>query len=47
LVKSGVLDRPSAVGLLAIKALALMRSELRAAGPVYAKLWEVGLSEEE
>ena len=47
LVKSGVLDRPSAVGLLAVTAIALMRSELRAAGPVYAKLWEVGLSEEE
>jgi 2'-5' RNA ligase len=47
LVKSGVLDRPSAVGSLAIKALALMRSELRGAGPVYAKLWEVELSEEE
>lgn len=47
LVKSGVLDRPSAVGSLAVTAIALMRSELRAAGPVYAKLWEVGLSEEE
>lgn len=47
LVKSGVLDRPSAVGSLAVTAIALMRSELRAAGPVYTKLWEVGLSEEE
>ncbi len=47
LVKSGVLDRPSGVGSLAVNAIALMQSELRAAGPVYAKLWEVGLSEEE
>lgn len=47
LVRSGVLDRPSAVGSLAVTAIALMRSELRAAGPVYTNLWEVGLSEEE
>lgn len=47
LVKSGVLDRPSGLGSLAVNAIALMQSELRAAGPVYAKLWEVGLSEEE
>jgi len=47
LVKSGVLDRPSAVGSVAVTAIVLMRSELRAAGPVYTKLWEVGLSEEE
>jgi len=47
LVKSGVLDRLSGVGSLAGNALALMRSELRAAGPVYVKLWEVGLSKEE
>ncbi len=47
LVRSGVLDRPSAVGSLAVTAIALMQSELRTAGPVYTKLWEVGLSEEE
>lgn len=45
--KSGVLDRPLTVGSLAINAIALMKSELRPAGPVYTKLWEARLAEGE
>jgi 2'-5' RNA ligase len=45
--KSGVLDRPAALGPLAINAIVLMKSELRPAGPVYTKLWEAPLAEGE
>ena len=45
LAKSGVLDRPSAVGSLVINAIALVKSELHPAGPVYTKLWEARLAE--
>jgi RNA 2',3'-cyclic 3'-phosphodiesterase len=45
--KSGVLDRPSAVGSLAVRAIALVKSELHPAGPVYTKLWEARLAEGE
>ncbi|WP_455241229.1 RNA 2',3'-cyclic phosphodiesterase [Petrachloros mirabilis] len=44
LAKSGVMDRPVALGSLAVESVVLMRSELRPAGPRYTKLWEVNLS---
>ena len=47
IAKSGVLDRPVAIGSLAINAIVLMKSELRPAGPVYTKLWETRLAEGE
>lgn len=41
LAKSGVMDRPLALGSLAVESIALMRSELRPTGSVYTRLWEV------
>jgi 2'-5' RNA ligase len=41
LAKSGVLDLPLAIGRLEINAIVLMKSDLRSAGPVYTKLWEI------
>jgi len=43
LAKSGVMDRPVALGSLAVESVVLMRSELRPAGPRYTKLWELKL----
>lgn len=43
LTQSGVLDQPILSGSLAMKAVALMKSELRPTGSVYTKLWEVRL----
>lgn len=43
LAKSGVIDRPISLGLLAVESVVLMKSELRPTGPVYTKLWEVGI----
>ena len=45
LAQSGLLDRPMAVGSLAIDAITLMKSQLRPTGPVYTKLWEIRLAE--
>jgi 2'-5' RNA ligase len=45
--RSGVLDRPLAVGSLAMNAIVLVKSELHPAGPVYTKLWEARLAEGE
>lgn len=45
--KSGMLDRPSAIGSLAVNAIVLVKSELRPAGPVYTRLWETRLAEAE
>jgi 2'-5' RNA ligase len=42
LANSGLMDRPITLGLLAVKSIVLMKSELRPTGPVYTKLWEVG-----
>lgn len=42
LAKSGVLDRPISLGLLAVNSVVLMKSELRPGGAVYTKLWKVG-----
>ena len=42
LARSGMLDRPMAIGTLSIASVVLMKSDLRPTGPVYAKLWEVG-----
>ncbi|MBS0182474.1 MAG: RNA 2',3'-cyclic phosphodiesterase [Nitrospira sp.] len=41
LAKSGVMDRPIALGLLAVESIMLMKSELRPTGSIYVKLWEV------
>jgi 2'-5' RNA ligase len=40
LAKSGVLDRPVALGSLVVGPVVLMKSELRPTGSVYTKLWE-------
>lgn len=41
LAQSGVLDRPLEIGPMEINSIVLMKSDLRPAGPVYTKLWEV------
>ena len=41
LAKSGAMDRPISLGLLEVKSVVLMKSELRPTGSLYAKLWEV------
>ena len=41
LAKSGAMDRPVSLGLLAVESVVLMKSELRPTGSVYTKLWEV------
>ena len=43
LARSGVMDKPVAIGSLAVESIALMKSELRPTGAVYTKLWEVKL----
>jgi len=45
LAKSGVLDRPFAIGTLVMGSVALMRSELKPTGSIYTKLWEVKVGE--
>ena len=40
LARSGLLDKPVTVGLMAVKFLTLMKSELKPTGSVYTKLWE-------
>jgi 2'-5' RNA ligase len=42
MANSGLMDRPITLGLLAMRSIVLMKSELRPTGPVYTKLWEVG-----
>jgi len=44
LAKGGVMDRPLSLGSLAVRSVALMRSELRPTGSLYTKLWEVLVS---
>jgi RNA 2',3'-cyclic 3'-phosphodiesterase len=44
LTQSGALDGPIVLDSLAMKAVALMKSELRPTGSVYTKLWDVRLS---
>jgi RNA 2',3'-cyclic 3'-phosphodiesterase len=44
LAKSGVMDRPIALGSLALGSVVLIKSELRPTGSVYTKLWEIALS---
>jgi RNA 2',3'-cyclic 3'-phosphodiesterase len=41
LARSGVLDKPLLVGLMAVDAITLMKSELKPTGSVYTKLWSV------
>jgi 2'-5' RNA ligase len=43
LAKSGALDRPLSLGSLAVESVVLMKSELKPAGSVYTKLWDVRL----
>jgi RNA 2',3'-cyclic 3'-phosphodiesterase len=43
LAKSGVMDRSLDLGSLAVGAIELMKSELKPAGSVYTRLWEVKL----
>ncbi|MEO6307124.1 MAG: RNA 2',3'-cyclic phosphodiesterase [Nitrospiraceae bacterium] len=43
LAKGGVLDRPLSVGSLAVESVVLMKSELKATGSVYTRLWEARL----
>lgn len=43
LAKSGVMDRPLALGSLVVESVALMKSDLQPKGPVYTKLWELRL----
>lgn len=38
--KCGLLDRPLTVGTLPVRAVALMKSDLRPTGAVYTRLWE-------
>lgn len=45
LAKNGVMDRPLALGSLAIDTIALMKSDLKPTGSVYTKLWEVKVGE--
>ena len=45
LARSGVLDRPLAIGTLVMGSVALMRSELKPTGSIYTKLWEVKVGE--
>lgn len=40
LTKSGVLDRPVALGSFTVGPVVLMKSDLRPTGSVYTKLWE-------
>ena len=44
LTQSGALDMPIVLDSLAMKAVALMKSDLRPTGSVYTKLWDVRLS---
>jgi 2'-5' RNA ligase len=44
LAKGGVLDRPISLGSLAVESVVLMKSELKPAGSVYTKLWDVQLN---
>jgi 2'-5' RNA ligase len=41
LAKSGAMDQPISLGLVAVESIVLMKSELRPTGSVYTKLWEV------
>ncbi|MFO0707294.1 MAG: RNA 2',3'-cyclic phosphodiesterase [Nitrospira sp.] len=41
LAKIGALERPLALPALSVKAVVLMKSELRPTGSIYTKLWEV------
>ncbi|MDH4186682.1 MAG: RNA 2',3'-cyclic phosphodiesterase [Nitrospira sp.] len=43
LVRSGLLDQRFSVGRLAVDRVVLMQSELKPAGPVYTKRWDVWL----
>ena len=45
LAKGGVLDRQLSLGSLAVESVVLMKSDLKPAGSVYTKLWEVRIEE--
>ncbi|MFN3682101.1 MAG: RNA 2',3'-cyclic phosphodiesterase, partial [Nitrospira sp.] len=40
LAQTGVLNRPLSVGLVPVRSLSLIKSELRPSGPRYTRLWE-------
>lgn len=40
LAKSGAMDRPWSLGVLAVESVALIKSELKPSEPVYTKLWD-------
>ncbi len=40
LARSGVMDRPAALGSVAVDSVVLLKSDLRPSGSVYTKLWE-------
>lgn len=44
LTQSGMLDDSLTIRSLDLRAIALLKSDLRPTGPVYTKLWEVGFS---
>ncbi|MCP9440728.1 MAG: RNA 2',3'-cyclic phosphodiesterase [Nitrospira sp.] len=43
LATSGVMDRPLSLGTLAVESIALIKSDLKPTGPLYTKLWQVGV----
>ncbi|MCP9470600.1 MAG: RNA 2',3'-cyclic phosphodiesterase [Nitrospira sp.] len=43
LAASGVMDRSLFVGTLAVESIALIKSDLKPAGPIYTKLWQAGV----
>jgi 2'-5' RNA ligase len=45
LAKCGVLDLQISLGVLAVESVVLMKSELKPAGSVYTRLWEVKIGE--
>lgn len=47
LARSGAADQPLLLGTLPIESVVLMKSDLRPNGPVYSKLWEVRLRNEQ
>ncbi len=44
LARSGAMDRPISVGSLVVDSIVLMKSDLKPAGSVYTKLWDIKLS---
>lgn len=45
LMRSGIMDRPAALGTFAVDSVLLLKSDLRPTGSIYTKLWEVKVGE--